>query len=55
MVGHAIWFNPPTTFMKFMNDALHPYLDSFVIVYLDDILVYNATWEEHKSHLMQVL
>jgi hypothetical protein len=34
---------------------LHPYLDSFVIVYLDDILVYSATWEEHISHLMQVL
>eukprot|EP00253_Pinus_taeda_P031122 PITA_31122 len=29
--------------------------DSFVIVYLDDILVYSATWEEHISHLMQVL
>jgi hypothetical protein len=38
-----------------MNDVLHPYLDSFVIVYLDDILVYISTWEEHISHLMQVL
>jgi hypothetical protein len=44
--------NTPTTFMRIMHDVLHPYLDSFVIVYLDDILVYIATWEEHTSHIM---
>ena len=48
-------FNAPTSFMRLINDGLHPYLDSFFIVYLDDILVYSATWEEHISHLMQVL
>jgi hypothetical protein len=47
--------NAPTKFMRLMNDVLHPYLDSFVIVYLDDTLVYSATWEEHISHLLQVL
>jgi len=47
--------NAPATFMRLMNYVLHPYLDSFVIVYLDDTLVYSATWEEHISHLMQVL
>jgi hypothetical protein len=47
--------NAPTTFMRLMNDVLCPYLDSFVIVYLDDTLVYNVAWKEHISHLMQVL
>ena len=41
--------------MILMNDVLCPYLDSFFIVYLDDILVYSAIWEDHMSHLMQVL
>jgi hypothetical protein len=41
--------------MRMMNDTLFTYLDSFFIVYLDDILFYSATLEEHISHLMQVL
>jgi hypothetical protein len=41
--------------MKLMNDVLFPYLDSFFIVYLDDILVHSATWKEHMSHIMQML
>jgi hypothetical protein len=47
--------NASTTFMRPMNNVLFPYLDSFVIVYLDDILVYRDTWEDHISHLMQML
>ena len=47
--------NALATFMRVINDILRPYLDSFVIVYLDDILFYNATLEEHISHLIQVL
>jgi hypothetical protein len=35
--------NEPTTLMRPMNGALCPYLDSFFIVYLDDILVYSTT------------
>jgi hypothetical protein len=42
------------TFMHLMNDVLHPFLDSFVIVYLNDISVYSSTWEEHISHPMLV-
>lgn len=41
--------------MRLMNDVLCPFVDSFSIVYLDDILVYSASWEEHISHLTQVL
>ena len=41
--------------MHLMNVVFHPFIDSFVIVYLDDILVYSATLKEHISHLKQVL
>jgi hypothetical protein len=47
--------NALATFMRLMNDIFRPFLDSSVIVYLDDILVYSCTWEEHMSHLMQAL
>jgi hypothetical protein len=47
--------NALATFMRLMNDVSCHFLDSFVIVYLDDILFYSATWEEHISHLIQVL
>jgi hypothetical protein len=55
LVMKFILCNTPTTFMRLMNDVLHPCLDSFVIVYLDVILVYSATWEEHILHIMKVL
>ena len=44
-----------TMFMRLMSDILCPFIDSFAIVYLTDILVYSSTWGEHISHLMQVL
>jgi hypothetical protein len=47
--------NAPATFMRLMNDVLHPFIDSFVIVYLDDILIFSNTWKEHLSHVTQVL
>ena len=46
--------NAPATFMSLMNDVFHEYLDVFVLVYLDDILVYSKTLREHASHLEKV-
>lgn len=47
--------NATTTLMRSRNDVLRPFINSFVIVYLDDILVYNVAWEDYISHLTQVL
>ncbi|MCW2743449.1 MAG: uncharacterized protein JWR45_3871 [Blastococcus sp.] len=47
--------NAPATFMHLMHSIFRPYLDAFVIVFLDDILIYSKTEEEHKQHLRVVL
>ena len=47
--------NSPATFMELMNGVFQPYLDSFVIVFIDDILVYSKTNEDHVQHLRIVL
>ena len=47
--------NAPAAFMDLMNQVFQPYLDRFVIVFIDDILVYSSSSEEHLEHLRIVL
>ena len=47
--------NAPAAFMDLMNRMFKEYLDKFVIVFIDDILVYSRTMEEHELHLKIVL
>ena len=47
--------NSPATFMRLMDDILRPFTNSFVVVYLDDILIFIHTWEEHLHYIQQVL
>ena len=47
--------NAPGTFMHLMHETFRPFLDDFVLVFLDDILIYSRTLEEHKVHVRQVL
>ena len=46
--------NAPASFQGLMNDTLRPYLDQFVIVYLDDILIYSKSFKEHVQHIRTV-
>ncbi|KAL0462644.1 UNVERIFIED_CONTAM: Transposon Ty3-G Gag-Pol polyprotein [Sesamum latifolium] len=47
--------NSPATFSTLMNQVLHGFLDEFVVVYLDDIVIYSRTLAEYVEHLRQVL
>nr|GEU39900.1 putative reverse transcriptase domain-containing protein [Tanacetum cinerariifolium] len=47
--------NAPVVFMDLMNKVCKPYLDKFVIVFIDDILIYSKSKEEHAEHLKLIL
>ncbi|XP_058741757.1 uncharacterized protein LOC131614147 [Vicia villosa] len=47
--------NAPAVFMDYMNRVIQPYLDQFVVIFIDDILIYSLTIEEHMEHLRIVL
>ena len=47
--------NAPTTFMDLMHRVFQPYLDHFIVVFVNDILIYSQSKEEHEDHLRIVL
>lgn len=47
--------NAPATFMSLMHEVMRPFLRKCVIVFLDDILVFSSTWQEHLQHLDGIL
>ena len=47
--------NAPNNFMCLMNTVLHPYLDKFVMIFIDDILIYSKNEEEHAKYLATTL
>lgn len=47
--------NTPVTFMCLMNIIFHQFLDKFVLIFINEILIYSRNVEEHKEHLRIVL
>jgi hypothetical protein len=47
--------NVPTSFQYFINNILRPYLDIFIIAYLNDILIFSDNLDEHQKHILKVL
>ena len=48
-------YNDLETFQHYMNDTFRDFLDEFLVIYLDDLLVYSKTLKKHKQHVWKVL
>ena len=55
LVVSIVLTNAPAAFMDLMNRVFRPYVDQFIEVFIDDILVYSKSMEEHVYHLRTVL
>ena len=47
--------NAPAAFMDLMHRVFQPYIDQFIVVFVDDILVFSQSKEEHEDHLRVIL
>lgn len=47
--------NSPSVFQNYMNEIFREYLNRFVIIYIDDILIYSSDMKEHEKHVLQIL
>jgi hypothetical protein len=47
--------NAPAFFMYLMNNVFMDYLDKFIVVFIDDILIYSQNEQEHEEHMRKVL
>ena len=54
-VMHFELTNAPAAFMDLMHRVFQPYLDQFFVVFVDDILIYSQSEEEHEDHLRIIL